>query len=98
MLEITPDDVALLTDTDLRTLVGLLCESELRSRGLSASAVTWSGHQNSADGGLDVHVALAEGETIGGFVPRPQTGFQVKKSDMPRAKILNEMRPQVAPP
>ena len=28
MLEITPDDVALLNDTDLRTLIGLLCESE----------------------------------------------------------------------
>jgi hypothetical protein len=88
MLEITPDDVALLNDTDLRTLIGLLCESELRSRGLSATAVTWSGHQNSADGGLDVRVALADGETIGGFVPRPQTGFQVKKSPMPRSEFL----------
>ena len=94
MLEITPDDVALLNDTDLRTLIGLLCESELRSRGLSATAVTWSGHQNSADGGLDVRVALADGEAIEGFVPRPQTGFQVKKSPMPRAEILDEMRPK----
>src|ERR1700685_321545 len=92
MLEITPDDVALLNDTDLRTLIGLLCESELRSRGLSAAAVTWSGDQNAADGGLDVRVALAEGETIEGFAPRPQTGFRVKKSDMPRARILNGMR------
>jgi len=94
MLEITPDDVALLNDADLRTLIGLLCESELRSRGLSAAAVTWSGDQNAADGGLDVRVALAEGETIEGFVPRPQTGFQVKKSPMPRAEILDEMRPK----
>lgn len=94
MLEITPDDVALLNDTDLRTLIGLLCESEIRSRGLSAAAVTWSGDQNAADGGLDVRVALAEGKTIEGFVPRPQTGFQVKKSDMPPAKILKEMRPE----
>ena len=94
MLEITPDDVALLNDTDLRTLIGLLCESQLRSRGLSAAAVTWSGHQNSADGGLDVRVALAEGETIEGFVPSPQTGFQVKKSPMPHAKIIDEMRPE----
>ncbi len=94
MLEITPDDVALLNDTDLRTLIGRLCESELRSRGLSAAAVTWSGHQNSADGGLDVRVALAEGETVEGFVPRPQTGFQVKKSPMPRSQILEEMRPK----
>jgi len=94
MLEITPDDVALLDDTDLRTLIGLLCESELRSRGLSAAAVTWSGHQNSADGGLDVRVALAEGKIIEGFVPRPHTGLQVKKSRMPRTEILDEMRPK----
>lgn len=94
MLEITPDDVALLSDSDLRTLIGLLCESELRSRELTAAAVTWSGHQNSADGGLDVRVALGEGAAIEGFVPRPQTGFQVKKSPMPRAEILDEMRPK----
>lgn len=94
MLEITPDDVTLLNDTDLRTLTGLLCEAELRSRGLSAATVTWSGHQNSADGGLDVRVALAEGEEISGFVPRPQTGLQVKKSGMPRTEILDEMRPE----
>src|SRR5258708_23621553 len=96
MLEITPDDIALLNDTDLRSLIGLLCESELRSRGLSATAVTWSGHQNSADGGLDVRVALVEGETIESFVPRPQTGFQVEKSPMPRAEILHDMRPKGA--
>lgn len=94
MLEVTPDDIALLNDTDLRTLIGLLCESELRSRGLCAAAVTWSGDQNAADGGLDVRVVLAEGETIEGFVPRTQTGFQVKKSPMPRAEILDEMRPK----
>ena len=93
MLEITPDDIALLSDTELRTLIGLLCEAELRNRGLSAAAVTWSGHQNSADGGLDVRVALADGETIEGFVPRPQTGFQVKKSPMPRAEILERRNP-----
>jgi hypothetical protein len=94
MLEITPDDIALLNDTELRALVGLLCEAELRKRGLSAAAVTWSGHQNSADGGLDVRVALGDGVTIAGFVPRPHTGFQVKKSRMPRTEILDEMRPK----
>jgi hypothetical protein len=88
MLKITPDDVALLSDTDLRTLIGLFCESELRSRELSAAAVTWSGHQNSADGGLDVRVSLEKGEAIEGFVARPQAGFQVKKSPMPSTEIL----------
>ena len=94
MLEISPDDIALLNDTELRTLIGLLCEAELRKRGLSAAAVTWSGHQNSADGGLDVRIALGDDVTIAGFVPRQHTGFQVKKSPMPRTEILDEMRPE----
>ena len=84
MIEITSDDIALLSDVDLRSLVGLLCEAELRSRGLSTAAVTWGGDQNSADGGLDVRVALPGGQAIDGFVSRPQTGFQSKKSSMPR--------------
>jgi hypothetical protein len=94
MFEITGNDVALLNDKDLRTLVGRLCESEVRNRELSPSSVTWSGDQNAADGGLDVRVALPDGAVIDGFVPRPATGFQVKSSDMPRAEILDEMRPK----
>jgi hypothetical protein len=93
MFEITSDDIALLNDEDLRALVGLLCESEARSRGFSASFVTWGGNQNATDGGLDVHVALPDSAMIDGFVPRPATGFQVKSADMPHAKILEEMRP-----
>jgi len=93
MFEITSDDIALLNDEDLRALVGLLCESEARSRGFSASFVTWGGNQNATDGGLDVHVALPDSAMIDGFVPRPATGFQVKRADMPHAKILEEMRP-----
>jgi hypothetical protein len=87
MLEISPDDSALLNDTELRILIGLLCEAELRKRGLSAAAVTSIGHHNSADGGLDVRIALGDDVTIAGFVPRQHTGFQVKKSPMPRTEI-----------
>jgi hypothetical protein len=93
MFDITSDDIALLNDEDLRTLVGLLCESELRARGFSAASVTWGGNQNAADGGLDVRVALQDSDIIDGFVPRPKTGFQVKKPDMSRTDILEEMRP-----
>src|SRR5260370_15384631 len=96
MFEITSDDIALLNDKDLRALVGLLCESEARSRGFSPSAVTWGGNQTAADGGLDVRVALPVGAAIDGFVPRTATGFQVKKKDMPRTEILAEMRPNGA--
>jgi hypothetical protein len=91
VFEITADDIALLHDEDIRTLVGLLCESEVRSR--PTSSVTWGGHQNAPDGGLDVSVTLPAGRAIDGFVPRPAIRFQVKEHDMPRAKILEEMCP-----
>jgi len=94
MLEVTGDDIAALSDEDLRALVGQLCEAELRRRNLPPSAVTWGGNQTAADGGLDVRVALASTTNIEGFVPRPNTGFQVKKQDMPRKAILDEMKPR----
>lgn len=93
MFEITGNDIALLNDGDLRALVALLCEAELRRRSLPASAVTWGGNQTAADGGLDVRVSLPAATPIDGFVPRAATGFQVKKPDMPRGEILAEMRP-----
>jgi len=93
MLEITPDHIADLADDDLRTLVALLCEAELSRHNLPVSAVTWGGDQRAADGGLDVRVTLPAGSAITDFVPRPNTGFQVKCQDMPRGDILAEMRP-----
>lgn len=94
MFDISPDDINKLNDVDLRELVGRLCEAELVSHGLSPAAVTWGGNQTAADGGLDVRVALPQSVSIDGFVPRPSTGFQVKKPDMPRAEIITEMRPK----
>jgi len=93
MFDVTPDEISQLNDTDLRELVGRLCEAELASRGLSPAAVTWGGNQTAADGGLDVRVSLPAGMAIDGFIPRPATGFQVKTPDMPRTAILAEMRP-----
>lgn len=93
MLEITGDDIKDLNDEDIRALVGLLCEAELRKRNLPTSAVTWGGNQTAKDGGVDVRVTLPPGIVIDGFVPRPSTGLQVKKQDMPKGEILKEMRP-----
>jgi hypothetical protein len=93
MFEITGDDVAELNDEDLRTLVGRLCEAELRRRQLSPAAVTWGGSQTAKDGGLDVRVELPAGADIEGFIPKRNTGFQVKKPDMPRGEIIEEMNP-----
>lgn len=94
MFEITRDDIAALDDEDLRTLIGLLCEAELRRRGLPVSAVTWGGNQTAKDGGLDVRVSLPEGAKIEGFIPRAATGFQVKKPDMPPSEVAKEMKPK----
>lgn len=93
MFEITPQDIAQLDDTQLRTLVGLLCEAEARGRGYSTAAVTWGGNQNAKDGGLDVRVNLPADKPIDGFIPRRSTGFQVKKQNMPPGAIVGEMRP-----
>lgn len=92
MIEITGADITALSDTDLRSLIGLLCEAELRTAGLSTAGVTWGGHQNAKDGGIDVRVEVSTVLNNDGFIPRSSTGFQVKKPDMPRAAIIEEMR------
>src|SRR5688572_9863556 len=92
LLDIDGAQIAQLSDEDLRALVVRLCEAELRRRKLDLAALTAGGNQNSSDGGLDVRVALSSG-AISGFIPRLQTGFQVKAQDMPRQAILDEMRP-----
>jgi hypothetical protein len=92
LFEITGDDIALLDDTELRALIGLLCEADYRLAGLPTKGITWGGNQDASDGGIDVFV---QGETPppkNSFVPKNITIFQVKKPDMPRAKILKEMQ------
>lgn len=93
MFEITGNDIAALNDEDLRSLVGRLCEAELRLHGLSTAAVIWGGNQNASDGGIDVRVRINEGAPPGGFVPRASVGFQVKKTDFTPGMIGPEMRP-----
>ncbi|MGN6572649.1 MAG: hypothetical protein ACTHLO_14670 [Pseudolabrys sp.] len=93
MLEISGTDIASLNDEDLRSLVGMLCEAELKSGGRPVSAVTWGGNQNAADGGIDVRVRIEVGEAPGGFLPRASIGFQVKQTDFTPGLISAEMRP-----
>jgi hypothetical protein len=94
MFDITGDHIAELNDEDLRSLIGMLCEAEIRRRGLAVSSVMWGGNQNAKDAGLDVRIALPSKTAIDGFILRPSTGFQVKKSDMPRNAIIDEMKPK----
>jgi len=92
IFEVTPEHIEQLGDSDLRTLVGMLAEREAVRQGHSAASVTFGGHQNAPDGGIDVRVDLGLGE-VTGYIARGRTGFQVKAEDLPRAGILKEMRP-----
>ena len=76
----------------MRTLVGYLAEQEVVRAGHSPSSVTYGGHQNAQDGGIDVRVDLGSA-SITGYVPRGQTAYQVKAEDMPKGDIETEMRP-----
>src|SRR6185437_14013886 len=93
MFDVTGQDISLLSDEDLRTLVGRLCEAELRRLGLSPLCATWGGNQNAVDGGVDVRVTLGESAPIGAAFARHNAAYQVKAEDMPRGKILAEMKP-----
>lgn len=93
MLEITGEDIQKLNDTDLRTLIGLLCEAELKSQGIPAAGVKWGGDQRAADGGIDVKVEINTSPHKDGYIPKAFTGFQVKTPDMPRNAIISEMKP-----
>ncbi|HEY3700067.1 MAG TPA: hypothetical protein VGK97_12080, partial [Spongiibacteraceae bacterium] len=93
LFEITGDDIALLDDAELRTLIGLLCEADYRQAGLPITGITWGGNQDARDGGLDVSVRGNITPPPNSFIPRGTTGFQVKKPDMPPQKIADEMRP-----
>lgn len=93
IFEVTPEHIESLSDTDLRILVGYLAEQESVLIGQSASGVTYGGHQNAPDGGIDVRVDHGEVK-ISGYIPRAKVGFQVKAEDMPEGKIKNEMCPE----
>lgn len=93
LLEITGDDIAQLDDAALRELIGLLCEADYQLGELSTKGITWGGHQDAPDGGLDVAIRCEDDPPKVSFIPRKTTGFQVKKSDMPSAKIIAEMQP-----
>ena len=88
---LTADDIGLLNDTDLRTLVEELCRAELLQHGLPVSGVTAGGHQTAKDGGIDVRVESGHHSNLD-FVKRPVTGFQVKRTDMPPGKVTDEMK------
>ncbi|MCY7848058.1 hypothetical protein MOB66_15035 [Bacillus haynesii] len=94
MLEVTSQDISTLDDTTLRLLIGYLCEAEVCSQGLTTHGITYGGHQNAKDGGIDVRVNYELDNWKLGFIPRKNTGFQVKKPKMPSSEISKEMAPK----
>ncbi len=94
LLDITGDDIALLNDTDLRALIGMLCEADFRREGLPVSGILWGGNQDASDGGLDVVIRGEVFPSGSGFISRSNTGFQVKKPSMAKNEITREMQPK----
>ncbi|NIY78636.1 hypothetical protein HCZ23_04030 [Celeribacter sp. HF31] len=89
--ELSAADISELGDDDLRELIGRLCEAELLQQELPTSGVLWGGAQEAADGGLDVSVTAVDGLKAPDFVPKADTGFQVKKHTMGKAACAKEM-------
>lgn len=95
--ELDATDISSLNDGDLRELVARLCEAELIQQGVPPSSVTWGGAQEAADGGLDVSVRSAVGISNPNFVPRENSGFQVKKPSMSKSACRKEMEKEGKP-
>jgi hypothetical protein len=93
MLEITEEHIKKLEDDELESLIGRLCEAELRKQDIPTKGVTWGGNQDAKDGGIDVRVDISSSLHSDRYIPNKNTGIQVKKSDMPRSEIMNEMCP-----
>jgi hypothetical protein len=89
--ELEPADISTLSDADLREMVARLCEAELIRQGIQPTCVLWGGAQEAADGGLDVRVRESSKFSCPSFVPRENTGFQVKKNSMGKAACTKEM-------
>ncbi|MEY8392323.1 hypothetical protein AALA98_13335 [Lachnospiraceae bacterium 45-W7] len=92
MLEIESTHIEELNDSMLRKLIGLLCEEELTKSHINVRKVFWGGHQNAADGGIDVRCEYEGKLDDNSFIPRNKVGFQVKLCDLKPKQILTEMR------
>ena len=60
MLDITKEEIKNLNDSDLRTLIGRLCEADLYILGDSTCHVSYGGNQDEKDGGIDVKVETSK--------------------------------------
>lgn len=89
--DITCKDIKELSDTDLRELIGKLCEATLNKNNIDTMCVTYGGNQDESDGGVDVRVKSNECFCEDWAIPRNNTIIQVKKPKMPPSEIEKEM-------
>ena len=92
MLDVTKDDIKNLNDSDLRILVGKLCEAQLYEIGNDTCCVSYGGNQDEKDNGIDVKVNATKVTDTRSFIPMNNTIFQVKKPKMSPGEIKREMR------
>jgi hypothetical protein len=93
LIEVTGNDIAELNDTDLRSLIGLLCEAECKKNGISTKAIQWGGAQDAADNGIDVSVTSDIQFPTCSYIPRVNVIFQSKVTNMTPGLIRQEMMP-----
>ena len=81
-----------MSENQLEELIFRLAEADVAELGHSPACVDWSGHQNAPDGKIDIHVKVAAPKLKKGFLDKPNTILQSKKSKMRRSEILSEMQ------
>lgn len=89
--DITDIDISELNDSDLRELIGKLCEATLKKHNIDTLCVTYGGKQDEPDGGVDVRIKSTEMFNEDWAIPRNNTIIQVKKPSMPNSEIIKEM-------
>ena len=89
--DVADKDIQELNDSDLRELVGKLCEATLNRHNIDTICVTYGGNQDEPDGGVDVRVKSVEQFNEDWAIPRNNTIIQVKKPSMPNSEIIKEM-------
>lgn len=92
VFEIDATHIAALDDAQLRELIRRLCAAELRRHGLPLSALAFGGDQDAPDGGIDGRVTLPAGSPPLDFIPKPQTGFQAKRTNITAGKVRDAMQ------
>lgn len=94
IFEICRADIAKLEDADLRLLVAELCREDCKRSQIAQTSVTDGGHQDAADGGIDIRIKVSNDFASSVTLKNKLTAIQVKKPKMNPAAIKKEMKPK----